>query len=200
MSRLIIDHLSDLHVGELHCAAEIRVSVAEQPKEPRNLALYRSHLDTIPSSDLPDLVVMSGDLTTFATEMEMWTIHGEIVSLVKILKRKETSWRKAENLPYVLIVPGNHDLDWKAGEYAEKIKRFSKMSSDLHRMGGVLSAIYDSTSPNDFHNYYDFGDECNLFVYLFNTTSIGGTIDPRLTSIHAKFKEIHDNLANTPPH
>lgn len=202
MSRLIIDHLSDLHVGALHYA-ETRIPVAQRQRvhEPRNLVQYRTHLQSLCRSNnlsrLPDLIVMSGDLTSYAAEDEIRTIKKEVLALVSILKKKETVWRKDKLLPYVLIVPGNHDLDWSSEGYDEKIKRYSELASDLHRNGEILSAVYGSTTPKALH-YCDFGDECNLFIYLFNTTSLGGSLDPGLEKIYAKFKEIYQSLMNVP--
>jgi ubiquinone/menaquinone biosynthesis C-methylase UbiE len=137
---------------------------------------------------------MSGDFTSYGTEEEMSIAHDEILLLVSILKSKLAPWRDTRKSPYALIVPGNHDLDWSAKSHAEKIERYARLSSDLFRTGDVLSAAYDSAELPTYVNYHDFGDECNLFTYLINTTPLGGTNDPRLEGIHTELSEKYLSL------
>jgi len=178
----ILHHLTDIHVGPLHYTAAQKFDFAKLYADDRNLALYIDFLESDCSPDLlPDCVLISGDLTSYASERQIAKVKDNILRLVKVLKTKPHPNAKRPLSPYVCIVPGNHDLDWSQDTYEEKIQRYARMSDDLFRDGEVLSAVY-SGSNNPV--MWDFGEEWNLLIYLFNTTSLGGIEDPALSQIH----------------
>lgn len=186
----IIHHITDVHVGNLHYSPELKFSFLEPSNSARNIKLYRSHLNklSLGVGDLPDIVVLSGDLTSIASEEEMNLVADEIRGIVNIIEKKNVPWRKEINAPFFLIVPGNHDLDWNKSVYEEKIERYARMSQSLYQDGKVLSVVYHG----DRHEVYaDFGDTCNIFIYLLNTTTLSGVIDPGLSSIHQTLKNAY---------
>jgi 3',5'-cyclic AMP phosphodiesterase CpdA len=194
---VVIHHLSDIHIGPSHSAdATEPVVQAVQPQEPRNLVLYRTHLRDARIEDLPDLVVISGDLTCFAHENEMRTAQDEIQRMVEILREKRVSWRN-DKAPCVLMVPGNHDVYWQEKNYDKKIERYARLSNDLFNSDGVLSALYYNAPDRPV--CWDFGEDSNLFIYLLSTIRLGGVSDPRLEKIHEELAERHSELTGGNP-
>jgi len=179
----------------MHYAASIKLPLAEQAKEPRNVQHYHAYLRKRDKAELPDLVAISGDLTSFATEAEMAKAEEEIRDLVATLQRKPRPWC-SKDAPYVVMVPGNHDLDWTKKTYREKIARYAQISKRLHTTAGVLSAVYPKSASPCPPAFFDFGDECNIFLYLLNTTSLGGTIDPRIAKVHEDLAEHYRTIVS----
>jgi Icc-related predicted phosphoesterase len=178
-----IHHLSDTHIGPLHYE-DYRRSIVTYS---RNLELYCKHLRELGRADLPDVVIISGDLTCMASGSEMLTAQKQIDTIVKNLARKNSSWRANEKRrhPYVMIVPGNHDVDWTEKTDKGKIKRYAQLADNVYQNGDVLSAIYveeDEERPV----YHDFGEHCNVFIYLLSTIRIGETRNQHLISIYEK--------------
>jgi len=187
----IVHHLTDIHVGPLHYTSNAPLMVPSA-RQPRNIALYQQHLQRLPISRLPDLVIISGDLTTSATEPEMNAAQDALAEIVRAVKRKAPVWRTGR-APYLLVVPGNHDLDWGKDDYHDKVERYSRMADALHREGEVLSAVYRSGGPT----VWDFGAACNVFVSLFNTVPLGGVLDPVISSIHTRLKHMVGAVQST---
>lgn len=184
----LLHHLSDVHVGPLHYRADRKLRFVPAYHEGvAQMKRYLSHLDSRQAIALPDVVVISGDLTSYATQEEMNAAKDWIRSLVMVLRKKSPRWRsgKQENAPRVLMVPGNHDLDWSQPDYARKIERYARMADDLASYG-VLSAVYhfDPAPPTT----WDFGDEANVFVNLMNSTTLGGVKDPKLELLLEQLK------------
>ncbi|MCK5022456.1 MAG: methyltransferase domain-containing protein [Candidatus Pacebacteria bacterium] len=183
---LVIHHLSDIHVGLLHYEAAQKLPFPRENQSPRNLLLYNDHLSDSPLESLPDLLIISGDLTSYALEDEMNQVKDAIQNIKNRLMEKNAVWRKNNTSPYILMVPGNHDLDWSQDSCKAKIERYARMSDSLYDGGKVLSAVYWSEG---YPVFCDFGDACNVFVYLFNTTSLGGLNDPKLEEIYRSLSE-----------
>ena len=193
--QFVLHQISDLHIGPMHYAASIKLPLAEQAKEPRNLQHYQAYLRKLETAQLPDLVVISGDLTSFATEAEMTKAEEGIQDIVEMLQRKPRPWC-SKDAPYVVVVPGNHDLDWTKTTHAQKITRYAQMSKRLHASAGVLSAIYPKGALPCPPVFFDFGDECNIFLYLLNTTSLGGTIDPQIAKVHKELAKHYRTIVS----
>jgi len=177
---LLIHHLSDIHLGKLHLEASNDLDI-QGIETIRNIDFYLNYLNELKCDNLPDLLIITGDLTSFASKEEMETAKICIMNIKNILKDKHPTWRD-KNHPYILIVPGNHDLDWSRSSDKGKIELYARMADSLHDKG-VLSALYSDNKPV----FCDFGDECNLFVYLLNSTFLGGKIDDGLKKIHETF-------------
>ncbi len=190
VQKIKIHHLTDVHIGPLHYSYENKLNIV--PVEHFvNLPKYREFLSEMPLDDLPDIVVISGDLTSYASDDEFDLAVKWISDLVEIMKKKKSSWREAErNSPYIFIVPGNHDLDWSEDSYATKIKRYCRSSDILCNENNVLSACYGAHKNNPV--YYDFSS-LNIFFYLFNSTPLGGTDEPVIKEV---IEEINDKIIN----
>jgi ubiquinone/menaquinone biosynthesis C-methylase UbiE len=189
----LIHHLTDIHVGPLHYKASRKLPFVHGSDRPRNLDLYIEDLRQREKSDLPDLVIVSGDFASTAEEDEMNAAGDALRNILAIVERKRPSWRDTKSAPYLVIVPGNHDLDWKKEKDRDKIERYARMADSLYQDGKVLSSVYHSESRPV---YADFGDEINIFVYLFNTTSLGGVKDPAIIQVANNLKSDYEQLQN----
>lgn len=83
-------HLTDLHVG----------------RERGLPALWRGVLDALPSTQLFDFVVVSGDLTDSAKTEEYDQLRDFLRTCVAPRLRKENEVER------IILCPGNHDVDW----------------------------------------------------------------------------------------
>ena len=153
------------------------------------------HLD-FDRDKIPDLVVISGDLTSYGAQKEMDVATDVIEQIVDCLKNKDPKWRKkaitGPKPPYVIMVPGNHDLEWTKDTPARKIESFAYMADRLCMHGDVLSSNYHT--PKKHEVFCDFGDEANLFVYLLDSTCLGGIDDPVLKKIYKDIATFQEDL------
>lgn len=190
-SPLIIHHLTDIHVGLLHYEASSKLPFLEKGDGTRNLRLYLDYLKNCDESEVPHLVVISGDLTSYAALREFDAAKKFIRDVKKKLEDRSVKRPFAPEAPQILIVPGNHDLDWHEEDYEKKIGAYASLSEDVYSEGSVLSAV----SRDQKHEcFYDFGDRSNLFVYLFNSTPLGGTDDSNLKSVHDEIRSAYKSL------
>jgi len=182
----VIHHLTDIHIGKLQFAPEQKLRMAPAPSNSRNLDLYLDSLERTRAELLPDLVIASGDFTCFASVKEMDTAQDKLRKILEILEKKPSPWRENAEAPFVLIVPGNHDLDWSEDSHAQKIERYARMADSLYQGGKILSSTYHS-APHA--TSWDFGEGANLFVGLFDSTALGGTRDSVLVEIYKRLAE-----------
>jgi SAM-dependent methyltransferase/3',5'-cyclic AMP phosphodiesterase CpdA len=191
---LVVHQISDIHVGTQHFSPENKLHVP-RPSRAFNLERYRDHIVRLKPEQRPDLLVVSGDLTCYGMEEEINEIGDALQNLLDALMEKPSDWRRRLDAaaPYLLLVPGNHDLDWTKQEHGARVDRFARMSDKLSRHGPILSAVTTAnTSP-----YFDFGEECNLFVALFDSTKLGGDEHPQLASVARKLEAIVDHVDAT---
>lgn len=176
----LIHHLTDLHIGSLHYAATRRLSIVPKEQGYRNIELYLDHLQHAPDESLPDLVIISGDLTSYASELEMDAAYDALSDMVALISRKRPAWRERRKAPFVVVVPGNHDLDWSQNTHKSRIERYARRAEALYQDGKVLSASY----RGEHEVCWDFGDDVNIFIYLLDTTHLGGSQDPVLLDVY----------------
>lgn len=213
---IVIHHITDLHVGPLHEAASKKLQYVKDSGRPRNLQHYSDFLRATPPANRPDLVVVSGDLTSYATEDEMNCASDELRAIRDLLCVKP--WREGTTnppdmalsstsphqplgdslalRPRMLVVPGNHDLDWTKASRDEKIDRFSRLAALLRGPGTVLFSR-SASAPNALSEpppYFDFGDDWNLFVFLFDSTTYGGSANPILKGVHQRFSDVYRSV------
>jgi 3',5'-cyclic AMP phosphodiesterase CpdA len=197
---LTIHHLSDIHIGSHHRNAPNQgpIGQANPGKGPRkiNVDRYLTHLERLDSAARPDLVVISGDLTSTATEEEMRAAGKSIENIVYLLKAKNRNWSGADEMPYLLVVPGNHDLDWSKDDYDDRLIRYKEHIERLSESGAVLSApVAQRMDPNSVAGY-DFGDECNIYIYLLSTIRYGGIKLRYLETLHKDLEQVYNNKSN----
>ena len=105
----LIVHLSDLHVGP-----QFRFHLTTQDFEGRKKAhdLLREDLDQFGIRQRIDALVVSGDFVEQGADFGQFQRAREVVEAIRQDLELDTS--------RVIVVAGNHDLDWQPSEYSEK--------------------------------------------------------------------------------
>jgi len=191
-----IHHLSDIHIGPAHYSASRKLRFLNQDHDNAwsNVAHYIRYLKRLNDREpdrLPDIVILSGDLTSVGDRKEFDCAQDRIKEIVAHVQKKEQNWRRADQ-PCIFLVPGNHDMDWSQPTYAQRIEGYARLSDNLCATGNVVSAVSHSKSHPTF---YDYGDKSNLLIYLFSSCSLGGTTDPSLDQAISALQSARRQLA-----
>jgi ubiquinone/menaquinone biosynthesis C-methylase UbiE/3',5'-cyclic AMP phosphodiesterase CpdA len=199
-NQIRMHHLTDLHVGKLHYGGSIGIPVVPRGHLGHlNAAKYREYLEGLAPADLPDVVVISGDLTSVADEPEIDLAKTFIKNVSKLLLDRRPGRRQAL-VPAIVIVPGNHDLDWAKDEYDQKIRRYATLADDVYQGGQILSPLYRDPSKPGTGCIGDPGffigtlNDPGFFIGTLNTTRLGGTQDPVLSQLHKRVSEAYRSL------
>ena len=197
MRDIIIHHLTDIHVGPLHYQEARNLPLLEsQLPNSTNFDHYIEFLNTISlqMSDLnpPDLIIISGDLTSFGSESEFDLISAKLRKIEDYLNQHPSEL--IDSGPRLLVVPGNQDLDWSKIAYRDKISRYSKLCAQFPN---VLFSPISGNKQGGSVDYYDYGDKSNLLILLIDSCELGGTDDPIIKStskIIEEYKSIFRNV------
>ncbi len=118
---VVVLQLSDLHIGpEYRHAIRLQGSVAN-PEERTLGELLAEDLEKMELTGRIDAVVLSGDFVSNAANWDQFQRAHDIVE--EILEA--TKVKRAQ----IILVPGNHDVNWKPGELTETINA-QKVSMD----------------------------------------------------------------------
>lgn len=121
----VVVHLSDIHVGN-DFGYEMKVGGKTINEGSADIAeLLRVDLESMGLLGRVDGLVISGDIVC-SGKLEEYVRAKEIVQAIMTSIDVETN--------KVLVIPGNHDIDWKPGEFAKK-------TGDAH---GVSREGYES--------------------------------------------------------
>lgn len=177
---LTFHHLSDLHVGPLHSRPSVDLNHTERAVFSNHLDFYTRFLGES-KKHIPDYVIISGDLTSYASEKE-FNINKKFIRDVfdKLAKHHQDE----ETKPRVIITPGNHDLDWSEGQYSEKVARFASLSDDLE--GKAISPV--STHEN---NRILVDGHKKLIIAPINSCRWGGIEDKDISEISDVFRQLN---------
>jgi hypothetical protein len=173
---VVVHHLTDLHVGPLHHKSSRLPFVEKRAEGWTHLKYYLNYVDA--GRDVPDVVIVSGDFTSYARDVEFEAAEQFLVELDRRLKARHASAQ-----PRICIVPGNHDLDWAQDDYGSRISRFHAMSQRLR--GRVASAV--AAPPEAPYIAYP---DLNVLVYLLNSCALGGTRNPVIQQLRATFASL----------
>ncbi len=103
----VVWHISDLHFGKLNKV---------QP-DPRRLAYTMATLATEFRSAMPDVVIVSGDISSKAAPAEF----DDFKVFCQIFSREVWQGTFPER---ILVVPGNHDVTWESNGTADRMAAF----------------------------------------------------------------------------
>jgi 3',5'-cyclic AMP phosphodiesterase CpdA len=200
MDSFVIHHLTDIHIGPMQYAPSVHEWIKKYRTDLKpgkwNVSRYIQHLKKQKDpKGLPDLVVISGDLTSVASDAEMDEATAAIQEVVEELKKKPSDWRPAFTTPpfppFVVIVPGNHDLRWTEQTQEDKRKPFAKLADILCGNGEVLSSTYAFRRGPAF---FDFGNRANICLYLLDSTSLGGIFKPDFQEASEKIAQAQQSF------
>lgn len=171
---LRIHHISDVHVGPKSAQtidAKDRgpISIAADIGAVRNS--YLQHLEQLRAEDQsPHLVVISGDLTEYATEEQLADAKAWIGNLKQHLADHPLLDKSAER---VLLVGGNHDVNWKLTIGGDPQARHRPFASAF--AGFPRPALEDPPESRQLATVYypDF----ELEFLLLGSAELGGQID-----------------------
>lgn len=191
MNNVIIHHISDVHIGPVHYSSDRKlpfsqINEIDDPSFGRNADNYLKHLELLKTEELPDFILVSGDITSYATENEMYAAKSWMIKLSDIVRKKE-DFREAKD-PCIFVVPGNHDINWGEKEYSKKINRFNAAFESLI-VDGILGAV-----PPSKKECFFYCKKANILFYLFNTTKLGGSDRKDILNIYDKLASIETEL------
>jgi 3',5'-cyclic AMP phosphodiesterase CpdA len=120
--------LSDIHFGKLN----------KTEPDPRELAMQIGKIALDYPNVAPQIVVVSGDVSSVAAADEFETFHKFCGHLSQALWDKECPER-------VLVVPGNHDVSWQSDGTADQMKGFvdgvAKKGACITPFGGAAETF-----------------------------------------------------------
>ncbi|HEU4404573.1 MAG TPA: metallophosphoesterase [Polyangiaceae bacterium] len=173
-SPLRIHHVSDVHVGPKAAAAIDakaggRVAAGADPGPLRNT--YVQHLKSLRAKgEAPHLVVISGDLTEWATgeqlaEARAWVeqVRDELAEHVQL----------GPEDPRVLVVGGNHDVDWTQSRAENPSARHRPFAEAFRAYRPPRLEVPPEGRPVAAVSYPDFG----LELLLLGSAEYGGEVD-----------------------
>ncbi len=186
----LIWQLSDVHFG--------RFNLLEN--NPRELAAILVSLEVQFSGWKPDIIVVSGDLTSIASKEEF----NRFVEFAKTLSEKLWGELKPQRF---LVIPGNHDTAWSADGTADKLKLFRETfvdqkvfltpfgpATESYEKGAVQVARFNSSSdlipPLMLVEYKEFDLEILLVVSSFFSGLVPEEIRAHLTADKLTDKEL----------
>jgi 3',5'-cyclic AMP phosphodiesterase CpdA len=175
-----IHHLTDIHVGPLHHTVSHKIPfVPSDAKGYQHLEYYLAYLRARSPSDLPDLVIISGDLTSYAAEDEFHRAKEHIKQINEVLKRRPRDFKR------IYLVPGNHDLDWSREKYEEKSRRFVTFCEALAAIAWTSETTIYVDLP-----------VLNIGIALLDSCSLGGTHHPEISALQATFETLKHGIPN----
>ncbi|WP_404309150.1 metallophosphoesterase family protein [Neorhodopirellula lusitana] len=184
MDDYLLHHITDLHAGASHYRYANRNSTIPSGHDGHFfLDCYARYLERCDPSRIPSLILVSGDLTSFATEDEFQFCKDFFDKILEIVERRND---REETSPRLCVVPGNHDVDWTNAEQDLRLNRFKAL---LERFGDRVLSPFSSSKP--YHYYEEF----NLLVYLFDSCSLGGVADEEIKALINDFERCESALS-----
>lgn len=184
--KLRIHHVSDVHVGSGHYNPSNRLKVGHVDEQCANLKKYCDYIEGCECKALPDLIVISGDITSEGTENEFAVAKKyllQIASLIVESRKKQVA---------VFIVPGNHDLIREHDDYCRRVKNYAHFAKSLKEEAKcpIFSPLYEDLKENT-NNYDDNINSISVSMALMNTTSYSGIKDPKLRDLAKAYEGLN---------
>jgi len=194
MKPLIIHHLSDIHIGPVHYNADRKrpfdsIEDVEKPTFGINADEYIEYIKSCSETDIPDFIMVTGDLTSYAATDELKAAQIWLTTLAELIKDNH-AWRN-EGEPSIFVVPGNHDINWQYNNYDQKVSEYARYIGEI-RDCGVASV---NTNEDQCINHIRL-DKAKLIIYLFNSTKLSGTIRKDLEDVYKNLAEIGNRLTS----
>ncbi|MCA9687451.1 MAG: metallophosphoesterase, partial [Myxococcales bacterium] len=183
-----IHHISDLHFGpksadrvDAKDGGPVGAALAQGAGVGPVRDDYRDWLGSLPTSRRPHLLVVSGDLAEFAKGEEFAAARQWLEQVESML----AAHPELADGPRLLLVGGNHDVDWKRAEDAsDPHGRHAPMAEALPDWPRPRLERPPSDSERSAHLRYP---GAGLEVALLGSAEYGGEIDPE---IHIMVEEV----------
>lgn len=174
LSPLRIHHLSDIHVGP-KSAQSIDAKEAGLLAEALDPGLvresYLSHLEGLRrSGKAPHVVIISGDLTEWATKAQCQEARSWLDRIPPLL---EPHVLLGEDAQRILLVGGNHDVDWSQTRGGLQPARHQNFADAFHGYAHPHLEVPPTERKLDPIEWPDLG----ITVLLLGTSELGGQIE-----------------------
>ncbi len=173
LSPLRIHHLSDIHVGPKSAK-----SIDDKEGGPLGKALdpglvresYLSHLEGLRrSGKAPHVLIISGDLTEWATKEQCQEARSWLDRVLPLL---EPHILLGENAQRVLLVGGNHDVDWSQTRGGHERARHQNFAESFQGYAHPHLEVPPSDRKLEPIEWPDLG----VSVLLLGTSELGGEV------------------------
>ena len=144
-------HLSDLHMDNLE-EDKCRRILDGAKEHPLAEAIYNDVMDNI-ASNPPIITVVSGDLTHEAEHGEFENARVFLISLLRQFNSNLTA-------DSVLIVPGNHDIQWEKKEKGYSAENFKNFYLKFFKKEFESEPIEKKLLVNDNIVFYGLNSAC----------------------------------------
>ena len=174
LSPLRIHHLSDIHVGP-KSAQSIDAKEAGLLAEALDPGVvresYLSHLEGLRrSGKAPHVVIISGDLTEWATKAQCQEARSWLDRIPPLL---EPHVLLGEDAQRILLVGGNHDVDWSQTRGGLQPARHQNFADAFHGYAHPHLEVPPTERKLDPIEWPDLG----ITVLLLGTSELGGQIE-----------------------
>jgi 3',5'-cyclic AMP phosphodiesterase CpdA len=174
LSPLRIHHLSDIHVGP-KSAQSIDAKEAGLLAEALDPGLvresYLSHLEGLrKSGKAPHALILSGDLTEWATKEQCQEARSWLDRLAPLL---EPHVLLGEDAQRILLVGGNHDVDWSLTRGEHESARHQNLADSFEGYAHPHLEVPPSDRKLEPIEWTDLG----ITVLLLGTSALGGQIE-----------------------
>ncbi|EPX62051.1 hypothetical protein D187_009954 [Cystobacter fuscus DSM 2262] len=174
LSPLRIHHLSDIHVGP-RSAQSIDAKEAGLLAEALDPGLvresYLSHLEGLrKSGKAPHVLIISGDLTEWATKEQCQEARNW---LDRLLPQLEPHVLLGEEAQRILLVGGNHDVDWSQTRGGPGSTRHQNFADFFHGYAHPHLEVPPADRKLEPIEWMDLG----VTVLLLGTSELGGQIE-----------------------
>ena len=175
LAPLRIHHISDIHIGPKSAVAGDLKADGGQGERMGEVAgvdavreLYRRHLAQIAGErEAPHLLVVSGDLVEWAIAAQLQTAQQWLASLRPHLA--DHPWLR-EQEPRILLVGGNHDVDWQRTDPGDPQARHRAFAAAFAEYPHPHLELPPGARGRSIVRYVDLGVE---FV-LLGSAELGG--------------------------
>ncbi len=162
--KVVIHHISDLHFGPAQIPLD-RYRPVQQRGETMKIKLYREYLEMMEErgleDTLPHFILISGDLTTTGSATEMKEAL-EFVQGLEGFLREVPGISKDQQ---IIVVPGNHDLDWRHAD----LEMPAKERNSLEKKFSQFQLAFDRYI-NPFREEAGlYVPSANIIFYTFNS-------------------------------
>ena len=190
--QLAIVHLSDLHFGSKNRFIPSKTAAGDGPARegtPTLIELLKRDLQD-DNSECPAIICITGDIV----QTPVFAAFDKAEGFVKELS-KFSVLGSENSLDRIFIVPGNHDLNYKASSHGE---RWQLWTDFMNRLYGTQ---IDRDKPSEFIHVHDRVDDLGAIIVSLNSCLYikKGTKDQNRGVVDlAQLKSVDDQLGQIP--
>jgi len=186
--KIIIHHLSDIHFGVFEqwpVRSDKNCKNIAERASPSFSSQYIKYLKYLEVEKQPHFVVISGD---FAVTGDMPSLESGAKYCKEIIKYMRKV-KESEPLDRLIVVPGNHDVDWNEEHQGARIANF--ISSFRCFRTPYFSPEGASEKSSSMFYYPSF----NILFWAIDSSKMSGYMDPDLEKLQEELSELIESKA-----